>query len=494
MQFPTLQLSLAPLKISVPPIQKQDVPEPTSAVEFINKIVKESIFELLFSESEKKYIQGKFPKVDTTEKKIANLASKFSSSRQQCLEELNSIILSINDVEQVSQLFEKAKVTQQLPSWFQQQSQDQTPNEKALILNLIILCSKELSSNQNLIADIMASTISTIPALAKKHYLALTCLISNSFVDRDTQKITFTMKPALATFAESMAPNFDFLLYGGIPPAIQKEEEITKKYTLTGELTNYLETGYIKHETNNQFARLMLITLAKLIPEFVKVSTKLFSKVSRLLSSTTVIPPIFGESTPAENDRDCDITTLGIWASFFVIHQCLYTSNFFDADVFGYILDKNSISHYFIQSVTKEADDFIKSEKQFPATEALLTIAGYLCGHVYQASPSRVVANVSDKILRQISAVASEMESKSVRAAVAFFDARCMNWVPRPGSNVEQLDTTLISFVFMNLEQFELYEKYYTDEKATPELLTEQKYVPNLKEHAKVIGVDIDAI
>ena len=481
-------LSLAPVKVTIPSYPEEGEEKSRFPIDYIQKLTDlNNIFYLLFSDSEKKYLQTKYPKVDLTEKKASNLVSKFANSHLPVLEELNAMVLSAQNPSSVPQILEKAKVTQSLPQWFQQTT-NQQPNEKALVLNLICICSLALAKNQQLIFDIIKSTVDVLPSLAKKYYFATTLLLSQSFKDKDTEKLVFTMCPSIVV---SFQPSFDFLLYGGLPPALKSESELIEKYGLFNELQRYISTGKMKVESNNQDARQFLINFAQLIPDYIQSSLKLYRQISRFVTSPVSIQAIFDDSTPAENEKDCDATSLFIIASFFMIHEYLYSSNFFDADIFAYFLDKANITQYFLQSITKDPNSIVMTQYDYPIMEALIIIYGYLVGHLLQNSPFRVSANITEKALRQITSSAESSQNEAICSSVAFVVSRCLNWVPKTIKNTEKLDTTLISFVFMHLEKFELYEKYYGDDSAVPETLASKTYIPNLQQHAKDIGLSI---
>ena len=485
-------LSLAPVKVTIPSYPDEGEEKKVFPVDYIQKLTDlKTIFYLLFSDSEKKHLQSKYPKVELTEKKASNLSSKFANSHLPVLEELNAMVLSYQVPSIVPQILEKAKITQSLPQWFQQTT-NQQPNEKALVLNLICICSLSLAKNQQLILDIVKSAIDVLPSLAKKYYFAITLLISQTFKDKDTENLVFTMIPCISSFIEYLPPNYDFLLYGGLPPALQSEKELIEKYGLFNELQKYITTGDMKTDSNNADARQFLVQFAQYIPEYIQSSIKLYRKISRFISSPVSIQSIFDDSTPAENEKDCDATSLFIIASFFVIHEYLYSSNFFDADIFGYFLDKQSITQYFFQSITKETDAIVKTQYEYPIMEALIIIYGYLVGHLLQNSPFRVSANITEKALRQITSTAEASNNPTVCSSVAFVVSRCLNWVPKTIKNTEKMDASLISFVFMHLEKFELYEKYYGEDSAIPETLASKTYIPNLQQHAKSIGLNIN--
>lgn len=488
------QLSLSPVKITFNDQQVEDT-HVDLASDFIHKPFQpKNLIKLLYTQREKLYIEANVPKpLEATEKNIVPLIPKYSSTPLQVLQILNSIILR-NDLDLVVTLFKKTHIAHVIIGWL---DKCQNPIDKALCLNIVCVCSGFLADNQAYnSSEIIASLLNSSQSVTKKHLIALMSLLYHKYIDIDTKRISYTMKPFISNSTQLSMANLNYLLYDPPPKAIQEVQDMQKQLTISQEYIDYLNGSPMADKSHNDKARVFLTTVGAQIPKFVEYLAKALHGTSRFLNSSVKYDPIYDvniENPQEESDLQCDITTLSIWATLFVVHQYLLTSNQFDAEIFNHFVAKYDFVPYMLQSIHNINVFFFDNDGELRINESSVVLAIQSMTNLLLNSPSRISQYITEAGLQQLIKSVETIEIQSIKAVLAKLIAVSCYWIPREqiGPTPSGPNLTLVNFVYLNLEQFEFYQRLSCDKGSIPPCLESQTYFTALKEYATKLGLKL---
>lgn len=486
-------LSLAPVKVTFNE-EPKEYSRNKLAMDFVRNLFQPThLIKYLYTEQEKHYIKSKISKVDTSDKYVCNLLTKFSSNRLQVLEELNFIIVN-NDLQKVVQLFAKTHVSRVAMGWL---SQCEGEIEKAFVLNIICVCSKYLSENAAYISsEIITSMIHLPRNLIRKHLIAIICLIYHNYTSSDENNLAYTMKPFAPTNPQMNMINLDYLVFDPPPKALDVTNELQRKYATSQEYIDYLNGKPMDEESHNKKARTFLIQNVSLFPQFFDMLVKALPVCSRFINPDAKIVPIFPSKDLDINNNDflCDITTLSIWTCIHVIHQYLLSSNIFDAEIFNYFMAKYNFTPYLLQSIHNINQFFFDTELELMLNEPCVSIAIATVTNLLMNSPSRISQYITESTLSSMIKSIEPLNMPSLNAAAAKFIAVCLYWMPREqtGPTPAGPNLTLVNFVYNYLEQFEYYQRYMCDKGSIPPVLDAQTYSSALLAYATKLNLKIN--
>lgn len=523
----TEELSFAPFHLKRPHSQPGYTKPKTISNKIHELLTFPSFLNILYSYSEVSYIRSTFPNPEITSDKVNQLVSQYNQSspnHQQVLEELNSIIIKENSYKSVFDTFKSNKITEKVISWLQPSLQ---PNEKCLILNIISFCLQfsELSkkSLSNLWKSIFESASSTTQgSCVKKHILLLLQIVDIicNFETIEESTINYTCPQPPTLLASSQNPQiFPLLIYGEPPKSFETGEKILKETSLKDKAyLEYIETGEFSSETNNEDCRDFLMINGQSFNQFIQFINQHCFSSSRIFvpqSDFDVIykPPNLNETVKFDNLRERDIIFFSTWAIIQVINALLNKSNFMDASVLHYYVSlrlggKNLILSCLklflsdlkeIEKVGQISSEKLayKEEKDNNSNPTILELAIGTALHVTTdliSESFRIMQQfVTDKDVKNIVKIAEASESYYIKSEAAYAVSKFSRWIPPQLKKKPNLQ--IINFLFLNLEEFELFEKFSKEGK--PDVIPKcigPNHIDKIKKHVANINLQITDI
>lgn len=521
MNQPNEELSFAPFHLKRPHNPPNSVPYKTISKTIHELITFPSFLNILYSYSEVSYLRSCFPNPEISSDKISNLVSQYSQSsanHQKILEELNSIIIKENSYQSVFDAFKSIHLTETVINWLQPSA---PPIEKCLILNIISFCLPFLEIPKKTLSTVWKSIFQSVLSTnegtcIKKHFLVLLQIadIICNLQPSDEPILRYSCPQESSLLSSTSNPLVFPLLFYGEPPksydvgdeVLQRISEYDKSYL------EYVLKGTFSSETKNEDCRNFLIVNGGLLNQFVQLINQLCFTSSRAVSPKTDIDLVYKPSNLAETEkfdrlRENDIICFTVWSIVHVINKLLTKSNFMDSALFQCFISNRVGGKNLIMTCLKcfpfELTDVEKVEeisteklayKEDNPIPSMFEIALALSLHVTADLVSdsfRIMQQyVTDKDVKNIVKFAESVENTFIKSEAAYAVSKYSRWIPAQLKKKPNIQ--IINFLFLNLEEFELFEKFNKDNKpdVTPKYIG-PNHIEQIKKHLSNLNLQI---
>ncbi|KAH0790034.1 hypothetical protein GPJ56_006073 [Histomonas meleagridis] len=474
---------------------------------------------LLYSFTETNLLRTKHPKPEVSVELVNSTIEKTNvedkDSFFNSLELLNAMFLFKG--KDGLEIFKESKLPSTLLSWVKP---NLSPQASAFLINLISLNMDSMALTESSLIDLLKLTIESFilssGTLAKK-LLILTNLILSKLLGKVNEpqlNYSFAQNPVISSSFNNPI-TFQFLLSNEIPSSFAVGEQIIKENTHQPDILRYLTTGEFDKQPKNATFHKVFISIASLLPNFVKQITSLCQKSSRFLNSNVSIDLCFSSLNESmqskgiqifDSSNERDILYFSIWSNTYLFLKIFEGSNVMEAEIFKNLIFSNSNSNlplYCFQSHNTDIRQVFSStnfvpelfaisipeEESFKILPNAFAISLHITADLVSHSPARVQQFVTDKQIRNIHSQAESSENEFVMQEAAYALSKYLRWMPKPKAKPIP---RLIGFVYDHLEEFEMFEKLSSEGKTDViPVVTEQKNLENMKEYCANIGVNI---
>ncbi|OHT01839.1 hypothetical protein TRFO_07413 [Tritrichomonas foetus] len=524
------ELSFVPFHLKRPLQPNLFKQQKSLAAQIHDAISLPSFLNILYSFTEVQYLRTKYPNTKPLTDSVAKLMIEYSknpSTRQNTLEQLNAMIISQTPYTETINIFKSVHLPQVLVGWFQGSL---SPIEKSLLLNIISFCFEFLEIPRGSLGSvwctILESAMASTGSAAKKHLFLLLRIVSyiceTEKIEDPLLRYSFVQNLVVSSSFENPL-NFQFLLLGNVPDAFIAGEKLINELENKSPISKFIHDHNVISKTENDDCRAFLMNCGNTLPQFAKFITQVCQANSRILypnMNFDLLYPI--GSLPdskaaqlADSLRERDLIVFAGWSNAYVTQKLLYKSNFFDGLVLRHFLLANPqitlpqlCFQYFIgemKSVDKsETPQNLlavkpEHEENFPALELSLGIALHFIADLIGYSSEKVTQYVTEKAVKNVHKFAESSGSKLINAEAAYAIARYVRWYPpfktKKNGQFDKRDPfqdKLITYIYNNLEEFELFTKYNNDIKTDINgQLTEEEMLNALRKHCESIQLKI---
>jgi len=452
---------------------------------------------VLFSKSEIADLEKKHNVSDIKNDKIIDMMKHFgenSAKTIEILEILNLIILKKGFAASI-ELFDQCKIHFALPSLI---CQCDSVQAKELILNVICVCIEHINNGlEEIFVRIFEIMLASSGLLMKKSLITLSLLLVKMFpLKEESVKLTHMFVPSSGSKDIPVLQNFDYLVNGSLPNSMIVGENIVGHSTMYPEALNYQEHCQIDSKSRNLSSRSIFQRIGKYIP---MISHFLIPKVNKFYNSSVdntdcITYSSSGSALIDEKNADNLIITCSILSFLYLILDVLAKSNFFDADVFAHFISKEQFSSSLMQLTSNSFENhrygfFLFSEGTFSLNELSLALAFRVSTISMGLSPYRVASAVNEKSILSLSQQCSSIASPLIKSESASLLARCIRWIPKVKEDLDY--AKFMNFVYLNLCQYEVFEKWSAESNPVPAPLIQTKYLSTLIQHCASCGIEI---
>ena len=524
------ELSFVPFQLHRPLQAPKYKREKTLSAQIHESLELPKFLNLLYSLNEVEFLRTKHPNFKPTNDNVSKLIADYgkdNSDKQSILEQLNAMVLSETPFSDTLKIFKASKLPQTLFGWFQKSSNDAI--NKSMILNLIAFCFDSLEIPKENMGQTWCAIVESLAqsqgSSAKKHLLVLLKIVD--FVcdfGKIDEPLLYYSFPQINTISSSFENplNFQFLLLGETPKSYAVGETIINKLQTDKARNDYAATRQFSSETANKECRAFLISCASSLPIFVKNITQLCQSSSRILypkvNFTSLFPvgnqPHSNLALLSDSFRERDIILYSAWANAFVTHILLNKSNFFDGEILRHLFlscTPTSLVSLCFQSFVSDlksiekpepipclfATKLAEGENLLPVLDIAIGISLHYIANLIGYSQEKVGKFVTDKVIKNIFNFSDSSGSQIVKREAAYALSRYLRWLSPLNSDISKASSKnkifkpkLITFIFLNLEEYELYEKLSNELKTdfVPSF-NEQDHLADVKKHCEALGV-----
>ena len=328
-------------------------------------------------------------------------------------------------------------------------------------------------------------------------------------------RYSYPQNPSLLSSSENPLV-FQMLIYGEPPKAFETGDQTLKRISEKDKsYIEYVETGKFSSETNDEDCRNFLMVNGQSFNQFIQYinlhcfnSSRIF--VPQVNFDVIYKPPNLSETEKFDNLRERDIIFFSSWSVILVINALLNKSNFMDASILHYYISLRTSGKNLIMtclklfiSDLKEIEKVpkidttklaYKSETPIPSIlEISLGISLHITADLISESFKILQQFVTEKDVKNIVKFAEISDSYTIKSETAYALSKFSRWLPPQLKKKPNLQ--VINFLFLNLEEFELFEKFSKEGK--PDLIPKcigPNHIEQIKKHVANINLQITDI
>ena len=504
-------MSFAPVTLKRP-VNPPQHKTPKLVSDVIRRFLQQKLFiNLLYSLSEVKSLKEKKIDGSVSVERVDKLVQEYNNDKLGTLNQLNAMILTGN-IDEVLKAFDGADLFQILTSWF---TGDTSEIEKMNILNLLCVLvnfsCKDAKSLGPLFTSVVQSLKSANGSSVKKHLLLLLS-ISTKLADLPNLTdpiLTYSHEQTLVVSSSFEEPlSFQFIIPGEIPRAFIEGEKLLQSHTHDKDFMTYLSKGEFSSETHCPEVRNFMVDAGEALSDLAKSLPQIFETNSRALNPKTdfeLTIAVEGESEDlltADKAREKDTIVLCCWSLVYLLIAAFRRSCMMDAELFKRLLvagGKKSLpalvfrsfasdlKPLLVPSSCEELSAFGPVGKNLNLLAAGLAVALHVTADLVTYWPNLVQTYVTETNVKDVMSVEA-IESKILRREAAFLLSHFLRWMGKNNSTIARV----MKFIYMNLEQFEMFVKWSTENKTDlVSQLTETKHIEDLQAHAAATKINI---